>query len=395
MTLDEAEKQLGHLLAPSAWNEFAGQVLGQKFLHLNDETGRGRRMALLGRDPETALLNDYARIAYRLGSHAAEPLGPAPAVEPLYSPQAFAEKIAAFHARGYTVRMPAMRALTNELEIVTRALEAVFHQPAAVDIFWSRGTAKAPVHHDDCDLIVVHIKGHKRWHVSTDQSELPNAWRGIPTGPETLERFAVVEMTPGDLLYLPRGTRHRVEALSDSLHVSIGFTPVTLREALIACVDFLSDAERPLREQIEEQLARQLAGGDLRATSDRVRTAIDVLMRYCAAEGFIERALQRRSSAAISKLEKLPEPVTTTALTLATRLRQNPLEIHHLSGNSANIDFAFPGGHHYLHRGLQDAVLFVAHTSEFQIQDIPGSIDNDVKIALAEKLLKSGVLQLA
>jgi len=395
VTLDEAEKQLGHLLAPLPWNEFAQRVIGQRFLHLNDDAGRAWRTALLGRDPETAILNDYARIAHRFGSHAAEPLGPAPVLEPLHSAQAFAEKIAAFHARGYTVRMPAMRSLTPELEIIIRALEAVFHQPATVDIFWSQGANKAPVHHDDCDLIVIHVKGHKLWHVATDQSELPNTWRSIPTGPETLERFAEVEMKPGDLLYLPRGTRHRVEALADSLHVSIGFTPVTLREALIACIDFLSDAERPLREQIGEQLARQLAEGNTREIAERVRTAVDVLMRYCAAEGFVEHALQRRSSGAIAKLEKLKEPATTPALSLTTRLRQNPLTIHHLSGNSANIDFAYPGGHHYMHRGLQEAVLFVARTPEFSIQDIPGVIDHDVRIALADRLLKSGVLLLA
>jgi bifunctional lysine-specific demethylase and histidyl-hydroxylase MINA len=393
VNLDQAEKLVAQLLAPLPLNRFLDEILGKTFVFVGDTAGRDWRAALLGGDPEGAILVDYARLGPHLGSHSAAPTGPIPGLEALGDATAFKAKIDAFQARGYTVRLPAMRAITPALDTVVRALEAVFHVPVGAEIFWSRGDARAPAHHDDFDLIVAQIKGTKRWYISTDRSELPNVWRGIPEGEETIERFAVVDIAPGNLLYLPRGTKHRVDATSDAIHVSIGFTPVTLREALIACIDRLSDIERPLRESIGERMARQSESGNFGNLPSHVRGGVAALAHYCAMEGFIADALQQRASQAIGKLDKLRPSVASARLTLASRLRQNPLCIHHLSGNQAKIDFAYPGGHHYLHRGGEEAISFVARTQSFRVRDIPGAIGDEVRLALAERFLASGILE--
>jgi hypothetical protein len=394
VNLDQAEKIVAQLLAPLPLNRFLDEILGKTFVFVGDTAGRDWRAALLGGDPQGAILADYARLGPYLGSHAAAPTGPIPALEALGDATAFKAKIDAFHARGYTVRLPAMRAISPALETVVRALEAVFHVPVGAEIFWSRGDARAPAHHDDFDLIVAQIKGTKRWYISTDRSELPNVWRGIPEGEETIERYAVVDIAPGNLLYLPRGTKHRVDATSDAIHVSIGFTPVTLREALIACIDRLSDIERPLRESIGEHMARQSESGNFGNLPAHVRGGVAALAHYCAMEGFVADALQQRASQAIGKLDKLRLSAPTARLTLASRLRQNPLCIHHMSGNQAKIDFAYPGGHHYLHRGGEEAIFFVARTAHFRVRDIPGAIGDEVRLALAERFLASGILEL-
>ena len=70
-----------------------------------------------------------------------------------------------------------------------------------------------------------------------------------------------------------------------------------------------------------------------------------------------------------------------------------PLCIHHLSGNQAKIDFAYPGGHLYLHRGSEEAVRFIAQTERFRVCDIPGAIGDDVRLALAARFVESGILE--
>lgn len=393
MILKQAQEILQRILDPLPLNTFLDDVLGKKFIHLEGKANPHQRDTLLGDDPEQSFLGDFARLAPIVTYHAAVPLGPPPVIEAVANAAAFKAKIATFHARGYTVRLPDIRALTPQLDAFIRAMELVFHTPAKVESFWSRNDAKAPVHHDDYDIIVIQIRGRKRWFISTDESALPNDWKQIPEGPPRLDRSAEIIVEPGDMLYLPRGTTHRVDAMADSIHISIGFVPLTLREAIIACLDHVSDLDRPLREPVGRHLGEQVAAGDFGDLPLRIRQGLATLLQNSKADAFIADALQRRSSRAIAGLDKLREPVKHAPLSPATRLRHSATAVSHLSGNARTIDFAYPGGHHYIHRGAEQGVYFMAATPEFRIRDIPGNLGDEVRIALAEKLVASGFLE--
>jgi hypothetical protein len=395
MILTDAQDILQRMIEPMPLDTFLDDVLGKRFIKLEGRLHNGRRDYLLGEDPERVILDSFARLAPKIGCHAAAPSGPPPNIEPLPDASSFRAKIAAFHARGYTVRLPEIRALTPDLDLFIRALEVVLHQPVKVESFWSRGDAKAPVHHDDYDIIVIQLRGRKRWFISTGVSDLSNAWKTLPDGPPRIDRFAEVSVEPGDLLYLPRGTTHHVDAITDSIHLSIGFVPLTLREAIIACIDHLSDLSRPLRETVGARIGAQVQTSDFGDLTDRVRAGIASLMTHCGADAFIVEALQRRSARIIGGLDKLIPFPERVALSPTTRLRHNRLGVCHVVGNASRIDFAYPGGHHFIHRGVEQSVAFIAKTPEFCIQDIPGEIGDDVRIALAEKLVSSGFLEVA
>ncbi len=373
---------------------FLDDVLEKSFRKLEGARHGGSRARLLGEDPAHTLLASFARLAPRIGCHAAAPSGPPPKIEPVPDADSFRRKIAAFHARGYTVRLPDIRSLTPELDRLIRALELVFHQPVKVEAFWSRGDAKAPVHHDDYDIIVIHLKGNKRWFVSSLPSDLPNAWKTLSDVPARVDRFAETPIEPGDLLYLPRGTTHRVDAITDSIHLSIGFIPLTLREAVMACLDHLSDMDRPLREMVGARAGAQAEATDFGDIPERVRGSLAHLVKQCDADSFIAEALQRRSSRVIGSLEKLSPPADRSALSPSTRLRHNPLGISHIVSNSRWLDFAYPGGHHLIHRGVEECVSFIASTPEFCINDIPGPVGDDIRLALAGKFVDCGFLEI-
>jgi hypothetical protein len=394
MILPQAEDIFQRLLDPMPLNGFLDEIVGKRFIKLEAARHKGARGLLLGNDPERILLDSFARLPPKIGCHAAAPSGPPPDIEPVADAQSFSSKIAAFHARGYTVRLPEIHSLTPELDQLIRAMEFVFHQPVKVEAFWSRGDAKAPIHHDDYDIIVVHLKGNKRWFISSLPSELPNAWKTLSDAPPRVDRFAEVPVEPGDLLYLPRGTTHRVDAVTDSIHLSIGFVPLTLREAVIACLDYLADVDRPLRETVGARAGAQAQAGDFGDIPERVRGALASLAKQCDVDSFIAEALQRRSSRVIGNFEKLSVPTTRAGLSASTRLRHSPLGISHLASNSSRIDFAYPGGHHLIHRGAAECVTFIANTPEFCIGEIPGMIGNDVRLALAERFVDCGFLEI-
>ncbi len=396
MTPEDANDILARVLAPMPLDTFFDEVIGQGVAKVGGD-GSSYRAGLLGDDPESRILEAYAHFAPKLGCHALAPLGPPPLVEPVADAAAFQAKIHAFHGRGYTVRIPGLRWASSGLDAFCRALEFVLHQPVGAEAFWSRGDARAPVHHDDYDLIAIQLKGRKRWFISKDRSELPNAWNGIPThtGALRIEREQEIEVGPGDLLYLPRGTPHRVEALADSFHISIGFVPLTVREAIIAALDHFSDLERPLRVAVGHRLGAAVRRDDFKDLAAHVREGVAGLAALSASDDFIAEAMQRRSSRVIAKLEKLPPAAYRPPISGEMRVRHSPLSMSHLSANAENIDFSHPGDHLYIHRGVEESVSFIAAKPDFRVREVPGDFGDDVRFALVAKFLDSGFLEVA
>jgi hypothetical protein len=198
---------------------------------------------------------------------------------------------------------------------------------------------------------------------------------------------------PGDFLYLPRGTTHRVDAVTDSIHLSIGFVPLTLREAVSACLDYLSDVDRLLRETVGARAGALAQTADFGDIPERVRGALASLATHCQSDAFVGDALRRRASRAIGSLDKLVPPATRRPLSPESRVRHTPLAVCYRVANARTIDFAYPGGHHLIHRGVEESVNFIASTPEFSVRDIPGAIGEDVRMALVDKFVSTGFLE--
>ncbi|MBS0273366.1 MAG: hypothetical protein JSR55_02975 [Proteobacteria bacterium] len=392
MILQDAYSTFQTILDPMPLDTFLDSVLGQRFIKIpgNAQSARAR---LFGDNPLQRALDSFEVLAPRIGCHSEAPLGPHPVIEPLPSAEAFKAKIEAFYALGYTVRLRDIRALSSALDEFLRAMEAIFHQPATVEAFISRSDAHAPVHHDDYDIIVVQLSGRKRWYISTERSELPNVWKTAPEGAILLGPHDVLEVNAGDLLYLPRGTKHRVDAMADSFHLSIGFIPLTMREAIIAALDHLSEFDRSFREFADPRLALSIRNNNFGALPEKIREGLAKLQSVSRSDDFVAQALQRRSSRAIADLEKLPAPKGRVTLSPASLLRQSPLAVSHLMATAQKIDLSHPGGHVYIHRGVEDSVAFIAGAREFHVRDIPGEVGDDVRIALAEKFVSAGLFE--
>jgi bifunctional lysine-specific demethylase and histidyl-hydroxylase MINA len=367
MLAKDAEASLARVLAPWTVDAFLDEVLPGGFRVLRRD-GRAERGQLLGADPR-ATLAQAVHLAPRLTWHSANALGPPPSLADVRDAADFRDCIAAFHALNYSVRFPDLRPLSPRLDEIARALEAVLHAPVTVAAFWSVAGIRAPVHYDDHDLIVIQLAGAKRWRVATRPSDLFNPWKGVDGNPPDLGAHETFDVEPGDLLYLPRGAFHTVDSTAESLHVAIGFTPLTVREALIAAIDHLSDLDRPL-------LA---AAGRL---LEAVRTP-----------AFLAAALQRRAARTVGDLDPLPRPTAPPALSLDSELVHAQGAFCHLSANTGTLDFAFPGGHLYIHRGAQDAVVFVADTPRFRVRDLPGGLADDVRLALCARFVEVGFLE--
>lgn len=115
MILRQAQDILARLLAPLPLAIFLDEVLDKQFVKLDAAGNSDHREHLLGTDPERAIVDAWESLAPNISSHSADPIGPPPKAEPVPGAFQFRSKIAEFHARRYTVRVPDVRAVTPEL----------------------------------------------------------------------------------------------------------------------------------------------------------------------------------------------------------------------------------------------------------------------------------------
>ncbi|MFZ1903886.1 MAG: hypothetical protein WAU56_00690, partial [Steroidobacteraceae bacterium] len=64
----------------------------------------------------------------------------------------------------------------------------------------------------------------------------------------------------------------------------------------------------------------------------------------------------------------------------------------HLTAGPERIDFSYPGGHLYLHRGAEQSILYMVNTPRFRVRDIPGEVGDEVRLSLATSLVGIGFL---
>ncbi|MGZ8307813.1 MAG: JmjC domain-containing protein [Allosphingosinicella sp.] len=386
MNVQDAESVLKDILEPLPIETFFA-ALGRTVL---DAPGGSHhvRARLLGDDPVQAVLGAWSTHSERLDCHCVNPALPPPGPGKVEGAAEFRKLIQAYHERDYTVRIPEVLALSPPLQRLARALEILLHQPVDASLFWSKAGAGAIVHYDNRDNLVVQLHGRKRWYVSTDPPGLQNNWKHIGEPLTNLLRHRVIDVGPGDLLYIPRGTPHTVDGATESLHLAILFVPTTLREILIAAIDHMSDEDRSWRETAVERI-----GGGPGGLSPQVVRGLERLIARCRSGGFVEAAMEHRSSRFVGDLPALSKPGSVPDVSADTRVRHAPGALFHLRRAGEWIDFGFPGDRLAVHPGVEQELSFIRDTTEFRIGDIPGASSAEVRVALVGRLMVAGLLE--
>lgn len=387
MIYEQAEALLGETLAPLTTDRFFDAV-GKTSLDVRGNPAHPRRK-LFGDDPRRTVLDAYRTHSAKLESHSKAATQPAPMPRSVASGDEFLDLIRSFHERNYTVVVPEVVPLAPGLQRFARALESMLRQPVGASLFWSAAGAQAIVHYDKRDNIIIQLDGEKRWSISTDEPGLQNKWKQVGEPLPHLQQHRVVEVEPGDLIYIPRGTPHTVESMTESLHLAILFEPITLRDAIIAAVDQLSDKDRGLRQTA----IGRMWDAEIGHLSESVADGLTRLLAQSRSPDFMKAAMDLRSSRMTRDLSALPKSVAATSFTRDTHVRQSPLAISWLRPSFDSLDFSQPGEHIAVHPGVEPELRFISSTESFRLRDIPGASSDDVKIALVARLIESGFLQ--
>jgi poly-gamma-glutamate synthesis protein (capsule biosynthesis protein) len=142
------------------------------------------------------------------------------------------EQIRSLLGAGLTIQAEQMHTADPALAALARALKEQIRIPGEVDVaaFLSPAGGGYGLHYDAVVMWVLQIAGAKRWWYSPEPVvPFPPANR-IPSAEEREqgvdglyrpEVMAEQVLSPGDVLYLPPGTWHRVRAESESLHLCL------------------------------------------------------------------------------------------------------------------------------------------------------------------------------
>jgi ribosomal protein L16 Arg81 hydroxylase len=305
----------------------------------------------------------------------------------------------AAYSDGYTINVNEAHRFWPPLQVITAQLQAYLNHRVVCNLYASPShqQALAP-HYDAHDVFVLQIQGYKRWTLYERVVECPLVDSFQPVFDRSdLSNGHSIDLSPGDLLYIPRGTPH--EAIpydGHSLHLTIGVYPFQWIDLLSASLRARAEEDSELRRALPIAFFN-LPGTDVGLAED-LRKYFDKLIndfssQASPAQGMARlreqfrgytQALPDGHFSQLSELERLDLDFWVECRPLMVRWNMNTPDAARLI-YSGNILKAAPK--------LRVALEFIGSASgAFQIKNIPG-LSDDNRLDLAARLIRGGLLR--
>lgn len=311
------------------------------------------------------------------------------------------EELYQHYRRGSTISLTYLHERWPPLTRLCRDLAMEFSAGFQTNIYLTPpgGAQGLTPHHDTHDVIVAQIHGTKHWKLYPSPVRLPlrtQMYQMPEEGPgEPLHEF---DLSPGDLLYLPRGYVHAATSGdSASLHLTIGVLPILWSDVLRSAVDRRVATDERFRRSLPVGFARD---PELqRECQDEAELLLRALAVDAPTEDLVAEAVGRAWAGRqpvlhghLLDLEELPSVALETVV-----LRRPELQWH-IDGGSGDDDpvvLHFHGKVVRLPGRVAEEVRFVCDAGTFTAKDIPGGLDEEGRLVLIRGLLREGFLTIA
>ena len=195
--------------------------------------------------------------------------------------------------RGATIRLRSAELFDAELRELTQALEDRLAGRCSGNIYLTPpGKRGFPPHFDLTDVFVIQCAGKKYWRLYeryTEMTELPLG--DARWDPERFKPACVpqdLELTRGDVLYLPRGYMHEAFCEDrESMHLTISVASLTFADLLRKAVGAAAETDIALRRRVPWPAA------DAEAGLERVAEHAKTLWARLAADTDLADVLRR------------------------------------------------------------------------------------------------------
>ncbi|WP_433620898.1 cupin domain-containing protein [Nocardia sp. CA-120079] len=310
----------------------------------------------------------------------------------------YLEQIFAQYRKGATISVTHLHdrwpPLTQLCERLTDTFSAECQVNAYLTPRWSQGLSR---HYDTHDVFVLQVEGTKRWNLGGFGTPLPlRDTRGDPQSLAAMELRDEIELTPGDMLYIPRGIVHEaISTESASFHLTIGVKSLTYADLLSAEFDALFERDSQFRAALPIGFDRD-SDANLAANA-QLSYLLTQISELVSSEQSIDNArnlltLGRRPSLnrhildleAVDALDEHTE--VRRRPTLRWQIEQVDLDTMHLTYHGKVVS---------LPASSREALAFMATGQKFTAIAMQTRLDMPSRLLILKKLLSEGFLTLA
>jgi hypothetical protein len=201
-----------------------------------------------------------------------------------------------------------------------------------------------------------------------------------------------VTLSPGDLMYLPRGYPHDAESAGGaSLHLTIGVLTITWASVVLRAVQSAVDGDPVFRQSLPPGFA---SDQDLHAQSvtrlaelmTDLLQAVDPAFAMGKARDAALRSRQPSLAGHLLDLEAVPH------LGLDTRLRRRKDTGVSVTRTDKSICLAFHSKRVEFPEYVEEDIRFITEAREFAPCELPGNLDPESRLVLVSRLLAEGLL---
>jgi lysine-specific demethylase/histidyl-hydroxylase NO66 len=264
-----------------------------------------------------------------------------------------------------------------------RDLESTLTHPVQANAYLTPPIAQGlDLHEDPHDVFAVQTHGTKRWVVH-------------PSDGEASDEVWDLQLEPGDVLYLPAGTRHAAQTVdTPSLHLTLGVRPVTWRDVVTQVVEEVLRRDGELDQSLPAGWASSPAvlGPELSARLERARAR---LVEASEPETVLDRRAARFWSSRTPDLSGgLRDLLELDQLDDRTLLRRRP-----------SVSATVVEGEGHTEVILRDRVLRMPSTLAPALQrtmtsatlrpgDLDGFLDAPSRLVLCRRLVREGLFNI-
>ncbi len=318
-------------------------------------------------------------------------------LRPSLTQQAALEVLLAAYRGGATISLQSVDRVFEPIGNLCRTLSSQFSARFQVNAYLTPRAAQGfDTHYDTHDVFVLQIAGSKRWSVFEAPIELP-----LPTQPyhantdrRALEERAQLsaELTPGDLLYIPRGfPHHAVTSGATSLHLTVGVHSITwadvIEAAVAACVE----------ENVRFRKSLPFGFAAIETLEPKPAQQLSELMHALAAKvdavGAIEDAADK------STLDQLPVSAgrlldleEASRVSNDTRVIRRAEIVCAITTDAERIHLHFGGKIVSLPSFAAAEVRHLVESDGATAATLPGVVDERGRIVLVRRLIREGLL---
>lgn len=310
------------------------------------------------------------------------------------------ETLYQLYRTGSTIALNALEQRWEPLSRLSAELSAETSTRVQTNVYLTPGGGAQGLspHYDTHDVCILQVHGVKRWTLYGTAHELP--LRDQPFDHSKVFEREVeqeIDLKPGDVLYLPRGTVHAATSTdSASVHITVGFRPLLWNAVIQEAVNAVLGDDVRFRTGLPMGFAN-----DAQAQKETEETLTDLLASLTSRlspASMTAGAVKRAVSLATPRLRHhLTDLEGVASIGLDTPVRLQPGIRWGIEAKPERIELRFHNKTVAFPLHVSDEVRYVATGGEpsFTPRSVPGLLDEPGRLVLVQALVREGFLTLS